>query len=99
MSTKRDRRRARRAGVAQRLVAGGPFRTLAEDLLSFEWEREEDGMVRVHAIGLSPAFVRARMRVEAELLLADADALATESQLTGPIAFQDPPSRVPSGDA
>ena len=35
-------------------------------------------MVHVHAEGLSPAFVRAHMRIEAELLLADADAWATD---------------------
>lgn len=78
MSTKRDRQRARRAGAAQRQVAGEPFGLLVGDLLSFEWEHEDDGMVHIHAEGLSPAFMRALMRIEAELLLADADAWATE---------------------
>ena len=78
MSTKRDRQRARRAGAAQRLVAGEPYEVLVGDLLSFEWEHEDDGMVHIQAEGLSPAFVRAHMRIEAELLLADADAWATE---------------------
>jgi hypothetical protein len=77
MSTKRDRQRVRRTG-AFGLVAGEPFQTLAEDLLSFEWELEDDGMVHVHAEGVSPSFVRAHMRIEAELLLADADAWATD---------------------
>ena len=65
-------------GAAQRLVAGEPYEVLVGDLLSFEWEHEDDGMVHIQAEGLSPAFVRALMRIEAELLLADADAWATE---------------------
>jgi len=77
MSAKRDRQRARRAGAPQPLVAGEPYEVLVDDLLSFEWEHEDDGMVHLHAEGLSPAFMRALMRVEAELLLADADVWAT----------------------
>lgn len=78
MSTKRDRQRARRADAAQRLVAAEPYEVLAGDLLSFQWEHEYDGMIHLHAEGSSPAFMRAHMRIEAELLLADADAWATE---------------------
>ena len=78
MSTKRDRQRARRTGAAQRRVAGEAYEVLVGDLLSFEWEHEDDGMVHLHAEGLSAAFMRAHMRIEAELLLAAADAWATE---------------------
>ena len=51
MPTKRDRQRARRAGAAQRLVAGEPYEVLVGDLLSFEWEHEDDGMVHIQAKG------------------------------------------------
>jgi hypothetical protein len=77
MSQKRDRLRPRRAGTQPLLVVGEPLDVLVDDLLSFEWEHEDDGMVHVHAEGLSPAFMRAHMRIEAELLLADADDWAT----------------------
>ena len=66
MSTKRDRQRARRTGAAQRRVAGEAYEVLVGDLLSFEWEHEDDGMVHLHAEGLSPAFMRAHMRIEAD---------------------------------
>lgn len=64
-------------------VAGEPIEPLIGVLLRFEVDDEdEDGMVHVHAEypdDIGDPFTRALMRVEAELLAADADVYGTDS--------------------
>lgn len=64
--------------MEDRLVAGEPVELLAQALGQFELSEEPDGMIDV-SVRLEPElgvpFSRALMRVEAELLLQDADAL------------------------
>jgi hypothetical protein len=60
------------------LVAGEPVETLLEAFRQIEWETQPNGMTSLKASlerRLGDPFVRALMRVEAELLLQDAAAL------------------------
>jgi hypothetical protein len=63
-------------------VAGEPIDTLLQALLKFQWSTPTDGMMHFK-VKLEPElavpFNRALMRVDAELLLQDADQLTPEN--------------------
>ena len=85
-----DRARERRRETASSapidlcavVVAGEPADVLLEALLHFKWRTRADGVVSV-SFRLEPELgaplARALMRIEAELLLADADGVGTEA--------------------
>jgi hypothetical protein len=64
------------------LVAGEPVDTLLRALLLFRRRKSKDGMMHFNVTlepELAAPFNRALMRVDAELLLADADQLTAEN--------------------
>lgn len=68
-------------GQSPILVAGEPVSELVRAFLEFEMSERADGRYHIDAdLGpdVAAPFVRALMRVEAELLLEDADAWGTE---------------------